>query len=108
MSNTRAVRRLLNDFQDKTGNKIISVNEEEFLSDSVTTSSSSMRDPVTPMNTNKVKFQHQKRKSWTFLNVRLNVAMLQKNTLIIVATQKALMRLYKIFRCRQKGNVCKI
>ena len=65
---------------NQTEEKIISTNEEEFSSNSVATSNSSMRYLATPTNTSKVKFKHHKRKSWIFLNTRLNVAMPQKNT----------------------------
>ena len=56
-----------------------------------------MRDPATPTDTNKEKFHHHKRKSWTSLNIRLNIPASQKKTATTVATQQALIRLYEIF-----------
>ena len=85
MSKTRATRRLL-EHLNQMKYKITSVNEEGFSSSSLTITSSLMRDPAIPTNTNKVKFHHHKRKKWTFLNIRLNVSASQKITTTIVAT----------------------
>ena len=54
MVTTRVNRSLLVKI-DLMEDEIISVNKEQFSSSSVTTSSSSMRDPATSKNTNKVK-----------------------------------------------------
>ena len=70
---TTVNRNLLGDM-NMTGNEVNSGNGEEIAASSVTISSSSLEDPTTLTNNNKVKIKKHTRKSWKFLNVNLNVA----------------------------------
>ena len=92
---TTVNKNLLGDM-NTTGNEVNSGNGAEIAAILVTALSSLLIDPATPTNNNKVKFKKHMRKSWKFLNVRLNVAMLKKDISTVVVTRQAVIKLFQI------------